>query len=247
MILHVQKMDTRIRLFCKEDGKRIFRMTLDLIVIYVMRTVAYLYLWERRLWAITLVGVLQTSTFYMYMTTSICSCLLVPTCCIGFYLIFVELLTYQEIKDAPYFRDPDAFVEHWSRTDIGNYLWVMEKGGKVIGSVAIERQACNTAPLSRMVIVPEFRGQGYSKKLLNHAIAHCKIRGYAAIELFTSSMQKEAYNLYERCGFERYQIVNYSFINIFNITDVYMYRLTLDEKKPEEFVSEMDNALSSVC
>ncbi len=162
-------------------------------------------------------------TLYVSVTTG----LLVPACCIAFYMIFVNLLTYVETNNAPDFGGQEAFDGHWSRTDIGNYLWVMEKGDKVIGSVAIERQACNTAYLSRMVIVPEFRGQGYSKKLLHHVIAHCKIRGYATIELMTSSIQKEAYNLYERCGFERYQTVKYYFLQIFNIADVYMYRLLL--------------------
>ena len=226
------EVNTKIRLFQKDDGKQVFRMTLDLIFIYVIRIAPCLYLWERRLWTVTLVGVLQMYALYMSFNTG----LLVPACCIGFYLIFVNLVTCRETKNAPDFHGPDAFVEHWSHTDIGNYLWVIEKGDKVIGPVAIERQSCNTAYLSRMVIVPECRGQGYSKKLLHHAVAYCKIHGYATMELMTSSIQKEAYNLYERCGFKRYQTLKYYVLQMFNLADGYMYRLLLDQTQDENLL-----------
>ena len=223
-MLQMEK-DINIRLFRKEDGEHVLRMTLDLIYVHTLTSACYRYFWKRKLWIAILLGALHVYIHAMHFPWHIN--FLVPIGFFGFCWLFLKLLIRQGTRNNVDFHGQDAFVDHWSRTDIGNYLWVMEKGDKVIGSVAIERHACNTAYLSRMVIVPEFRGQGYSKKLMRHAIAQCRARRYIAIELGTTVLQTEAWNLYESCGFVRYHTFKMNFIKTFGITDIFLYRLRL--------------------
>jgi putative acetyltransferase len=57
--------------------------------------------------------------------------------------------------------------------------------------------------VKRMFVVPDCRGQGFSKKILTELERHAKIMGYGTIRLETGDRQREAIGLYEKAGYRR--------------------------------------------
>ena len=53
-----------------------------------------------------------------------------------------------------------------------------------------------------MAVVPERRGQGLGKRLMEHAIDSAKQMGAKRIILYTNSRLKEALSIYRKYGFE---------------------------------------------
>ena len=80
-------------------------------------------------------------------------------------------------------------------------LWLAERGGRVVGSVAIVEVDTATAQLRWFLVVPEERGAGLGKCLLDAALAFCREQGYEAVILWTVSTLEAAARLYRSAGF----------------------------------------------
>ncbi len=105
----------------------------------------------------------------------------------------------QEIQNTDDFKD---FKKHYAERD--GVLYVAEKNGKVIGTVAIRRESENSARLRRMYLLKECRGKGIGGMLLKKAIEFCKSKNYKKIILSTYPQMKEAIEFYRRNGFTEY-------------------------------------------
>ena len=57
------------------------------------------------------------------------------------------------------------------------------------------------AQLRYFLLLPEFRGIGLGKKLMELFMKHLKDKGYASAYLWTTNEQKEAAELYKKYGF----------------------------------------------
>ncbi|MFD0589041.1 GNAT family N-acetyltransferase [Paenibacillus sp. GCM10027627] len=80
-------------------------------------------------------------------------------------------------------------------------LWVIEKGERLKGSIAIQRIAAAEARLRWFLIDPELAGQGYGKRLLELATLFCRDSGCETIVLETGSKLVRARELYSKSGF----------------------------------------------
>ena len=82
-------------------------------------------------------------------------------------------------------------------------LWIAERGGQIVGSVAIVAAATDVAQLRWFLVDPTVRGVGLGKQLLDAAIAFSQQHGYRSIILWTVSALTTAAHLYGRAGFTK--------------------------------------------
>lgn len=83
-------------------------------------------------------------------------------------------------------------------------FWVVELGGKVVGTAAyypIDRSE-NAVEIRKMYLLPEARGQGLGRFLLQALEAAIVQKGFAEIWIETASVLKEAVVLYEKSGYQ---------------------------------------------
>jgi GNAT superfamily N-acetyltransferase len=83
----------------------------------------------------------------------------------------------------------------------GRRFWVLEAGGRVIGTVAVDRRDRRTAELMKMYLDRRWRGQGLGRRLLRVALAFARRAGYRRVLLETNARLREARALYEKAGF----------------------------------------------
>ena len=82
-------------------------------------------------------------------------------------------------------------------------FWVALKDDKVIGTIAIENRAGDTAKLRRMFVLSEYQGKGIAQKLFKTAVQFARKKGYKEIELSTAHFMKRAHKFYEKQGFKK--------------------------------------------
>jgi N-acetylglutamate synthase-like GNAT family acetyltransferase len=80
-------------------------------------------------------------------------------------------------------------------------LWVAERGGRVVGCVAIVAASPRVAQLRWFLVAPSARGAGLGKRLLDEAVAFCRGCGYESVILWTVSALAAAAHLYRSVGF----------------------------------------------
>ncbi len=83
--------------------------------------------------------------------------------------------------------------------------WVLEVDGKVVGGSGIyptEGLPEGCCELVKLYILPEVRGKGLGKRLIEQCYASATNFGYRQVYLETMPELKNAMGLYERCGFE---------------------------------------------
>ena len=86
----------------------------------------------------------------------------------------------------------------------GEGLWVAENGGgHVVGHVALTREGPGEARLRWFLLLPEARGQGVGRRLLDELLQVADAAGYERIMLTTFSELEAAAHLYRATGFER--------------------------------------------
>jgi GNAT superfamily N-acetyltransferase len=61
----------------------------------------------------------------------------------------------------------------------------------------------HVAEIKRMFVVPDCRGNGYSKAMLRELERLARENGYSAVRLETGDRQPEAIRLYETTGYRR--------------------------------------------
>lgn len=85
----------------------------------------------------------------------------------------------------------------------GNKYWVAEtKEGKVVGGVGIGMLTEEICELQKMYCLPEARGTGNSRKLMDVALEYAK-KYYTQCYIETLSNMVAAQKLYEKYGFKR--------------------------------------------
>jgi GNAT superfamily N-acetyltransferase len=105
----------------------------------------------------------------------------------------------------------DSFLDHVSeplRSFAANpsprsRLWVAERDGCAVGSIAIVEHEPMVARLRWFLVDPVARGHGLGRELLREAIQFSKDSGYTSIILWTVSQLTVAAKLYRDAGFRR--------------------------------------------
>jgi GNAT superfamily N-acetyltransferase len=100
----------------------------------------------------------------------------------------------------------DAVIDRDLLDPLGHYdaVWIVEDGDRVAGSAAIRGSADGEAELKRMYLLPEVRGRGLGRRLLELALGWARERGLAAVTLDTTEEMSAARSLYESAGFRAY-------------------------------------------
>ena len=83
----------------------------------------------------------------------------------------------------------------------GRRFWVLEAGGRVIGTAAVDRRGRWTCELMKMYLDRRHRGRGLGRRLLRVALAFARRAGYRRVVLETNTRLRTAIALYERAGF----------------------------------------------
>ncbi|MGI6575052.1 MAG: GNAT family N-acetyltransferase [bacterium] len=84
----------------------------------------------------------------------------------------------------------------------GSALWLAEKDDQLVGTIAIIRRSDKVAQLRWFLILPDFRGLGLGKILLNKALDFCRQHNYEKVFLWTVEDLHAACHLYEAAGFK---------------------------------------------
>jgi putative acetyltransferase len=75
--------------------------------------------------------------------------------------------------------------------------------GRPVAYGAYRPMGTDVAEIKRMYVVPDFRGRGLGRRILEHLEARARRDGYAAVRLETGILQPEAIRLYESAGYRR--------------------------------------------
>lgn len=102
-----------------------------------------------------------------------------------------ERLVAQILDDFQRHRDPSC-----------ERAFIAERGGARLGSVFCVRSgAPGIAKLRLFLVLPEARGQGLGRRLLESCIRYTKSAGYRELRLWTHASHEAACALYRRRGF----------------------------------------------
>ncbi|WP_195818799.1 GNAT family N-acetyltransferase [Roseobacter sp. MH60115] len=89
----------------------------------------------------------------------------------------------------------DAFIaEHDPELERG---WIAEEDGTRLGSIFCVRLSETKAKLRLFLLVPQARGKGLGKRLLETCMGFAKDRGYQGMQLWTHESHKAACALYK--------------------------------------------------
>ncbi len=80
--------------------------------------------------------------------------------------------------------------------------WIAEENGQRLGSIFCVRLTETTAKLRLFLLVPEARGKGLGKRLLQTCMRFAKDRGYVDMQLWTHESHAAACALYKSTGWQ---------------------------------------------
>ena len=78
---------------------------------------------------------------------------------------------------------------------------ICEHGDKMVGFLLLMHRG-DTAQLRYFILLPDYRGIGLGRKLMDLFMKGLRERGYASAYLYTTHELTAAANLYKRCGFQ---------------------------------------------
>ena len=115
---------------------------------------------------------------------------------IGF--VFAE---YGMTFDPPDF-DSDLLDISLHYADPG-WFSVLTDGSRVVGTVAAVDKGPGACEIKRLYLLPEFRGRGHGRTLLEHALDRARAAGYREAIAWSDVRLVTAHAVYDRLGFER--------------------------------------------
>lgn len=120
-------------------------------------------------------------------------------------IIRTVLTEFNANKPGTVYTDPttdnlyDLFNEPFSQ------YWILEEDGKVVGGSGIyptEGLPGGCCELVKLYLLPEARGKGYGKQLIEKCIDSANDFGFESVYLETMPELNMARRLYEACGFK---------------------------------------------
>jgi GNAT superfamily N-acetyltransferase len=96
---------------------------------------------------------------------------------------------------------PDLFEFGRHYAGAGGAFWVARLGGRVVGSVGVERLPDGRAELHRLYLDAPLRGRGVGRALVEAVLGWCRGAGIRHLLLWSDTRFDRAHRLYERMGF----------------------------------------------
>jgi len=84
----------------------------------------------------------------------------------------------------------------------GEGLWVAELNGRAVGAITLRDLGGGLARLGHLALLPEARGSGAGRRLVETVVEAARDGGYERVELVTFSDLVAARELYRGAGFE---------------------------------------------
>ena len=82
-------------------------------------------------------------------------------------------------------------------------LWVAERDGRLVGSIAIVGREDASAQLRWFLVDPDARGRGLGRHLIGEALTFCRAAGCRSVYLWTVTGLDAAARLYVAAGFRK--------------------------------------------
>lgn len=120
-------------------------------------------------------------------------------------LVFTVLEEYG-LAPAPATTDADlqALEETYAGRG-GRFEVLVDHRGRILGTVGLYPLGETTVELRKMYLDRSVRGRGLGRRMLQHALDQAATLGFERVVLETSSVLREAIQLYERAGFRPYR------------------------------------------
>ncbi|MEX0338967.1 MAG: GNAT family N-acetyltransferase [Arenibacterium sp.] len=80
--------------------------------------------------------------------------------------------------------------------------WIAEQNGQRLGSIFCVRHSADTAKLRLFLLMPDARGQGLGKRLLQTCMGFARRSGYTRMSLWTHESHRAACALYRAAGWQ---------------------------------------------
>jgi len=108
---------------------------------------------------------------------------------------WLEKYFYVEPYDKKVLTKPKEYI-----IDLGGFIFFAKHKHQIVGTVALIKQK-EEFELSKMAVVPEFRGLKIGQQLMNHCIGFAKDKNWAELMLYSHTKLVPAINLYKKNGF----------------------------------------------
>ena len=108
---------------------------------------------------------------------------------------WLEKYFYVEPYDEKVLSNPEKYI-----IETSGYIFFIKNETKIIGTIALIRQQ-TYFELSKMAILPEYRGQKIGLKLIEYCINFAKQEKWKSITLYSHKKLVPAINLYKKIGF----------------------------------------------
>lgn len=116
-------------------------------------------------------------------------------------LVF-DVLAEFGLRPDPAGTDADLEDIEASYTARGGLFELLEdEGGRLVGTVGLYPLDGETCELRKMYFLPELRGRGIGRELLEHTVGQARRLGFKRVTLETASVLEAAIKLYTRFGF----------------------------------------------
>lgn len=99
-------------------------------------------------------------------------------------------------------EDQPDLLEIEKYYQVGGNFWIAVEDGKVIGTIGLLALNKEILALRKMFVLPEYRGKGVSKKLLELAKEFAAENNFKEIYLGTIDIYKAAIRFYEKYDFK---------------------------------------------
>lgn len=115
-----------------------------------------------------------------------------------------QVLTKYGLSWEPLGADRDVIEVEQFYLQAGGEFWVLELGDQIVGTGAYYpvSRGEKAVEIRKMYLLPEVRGKGWGKKLLQALENAIASRGFQTIWIETASVLKEAVQLYESSGYQ---------------------------------------------
>lgn len=114
-------------------------------------------------------------------------------------VLYAEEYGFNDQFDVYVAKGMSQFLENYNPQK--EQLWLAEKNGKIMGSVAVVRRDDDTAQLRWLIVEPAERGKKIGQKLVREAVRFANQNGYKRIVLWTIDFLHAARKLYSNEGF----------------------------------------------
>lgn len=132
--------------------------------------------------------------------------------------LILSVLTKEYPFDKSAYSDSDLYDLKDTYSGSRESFFVLEDGGKIVGTTGIKEDSEKTALLRRVFVDPAHRRKGYGALLIDEALTFCKKKNYSNIAFRTTSRMTQAIELCKKKGFKQIEKIDLEGFCIYKFT-----------------------------